>query len=168
MSIGAVLFSVSPASADHDFTCYTDPPVDSRSYCLTAGILKSAATGKYVEVMTDGTLAANATHHGWHQHIEFVRLPDWDEWGEDEWWGLSFSQPGRLASASASGGVLRADSTFIGWYQAFEIHYLDTDSGGAYYSVKHLGSGKWLTAYPDGRLRADSTHVGWNQAFRWE
>lgn len=166
--VGTLLVGAAPASADHgDRTCYTQPPVDARSICDFGGAVRSAATGKYVTVQSDGRLTANGTHHGWYQHVEFVYLPEWDNdptsWN---WWALTLSATARLASASGSGGVIRADSTFIGWFQAFEIIYLGTDGAGDYYGIKHLASGKWLTAYDDGRLRADHTFTGWNQAFR--
>jgi hypothetical protein len=151
-----------PASAADDSTCYTNP-VDSRAFCMTGGSITSAATGKYVETGSDGTLDAGGTVHGWSQHVQFDYLGDWTQC---DWFALEFPARNRLTSSSSSGGVLIADSTFIGWNQAFQIVRLGGDEYGQYYGIKHLASGKWLSAGADGRLRADTTFVGWNQAFR--
>jgi hypothetical protein len=161
------MYGAAPASAHHDTTCYT--PVNPAWECVTGFALTSAATGRYVSVQSDGTLAANGTHHGWYQHIEYLRMNDWhDNWPEGEWLGMLFSQSAKIASSSGNGGVIRADAGWIGWGQAFRLVFLDYDDVGAYYGIQHLESGKWLTAHSDGRLRADSTFIGWHQAFRYE
>jgi hypothetical protein len=144
--------------------CFVSPSPDTRAICATGGAITSAATGKYLTVAGDATLNVTGTVHGWFQNVEFVFLPDFG-WPCD-WWSLTLSAPTKLASGPNGGGVIRADSTFIGWNQAFSIQLAGSDGAGKYYSIKHLASDRFLTAYSDGRLRADSTFVGWNQAFR--
>jgi hypothetical protein len=81
--------------------------------------IKSMKTGKYLTVdYSDGyKIKATSTFVGYREVFTFSYL--YTNSNQDNVWSIHHVESGKYLSAASSDSIVRANATFVGWYEAF-------------------------------------------------